>query len=174
MQLALLMMWWVAGSYLSSLTPRTMVMSSPLAGALMMTFWAPASMCAPAFVASVKMPVDSRTMSTPRSPQGRAAGSFSARILISRPSMMIDVVAGLDLARVGAVGRVVLEQQRVHLGVDQVVDGDDLDVRRTLDQRLEGLAADAAEAVDADAGRHAAVLLAIRVAARSAVPDRSN
>ena len=45
-QLALLMMWCAAGSYLSSLTPRTIVMSSPLAGALMMTFLAPASMWA--------------------------------------------------------------------------------------------------------------------------------
>jgi hypothetical protein len=50
----------------------------------------PASMWAFAFVASVKMPVLSRTMSTPRSPHGQRAGSFSARILISRPSMMID------------------------------------------------------------------------------------
>ena len=66
-------------------------MSSFLAGALMMTFWAPAVMWAVALSASVKMPVDSRTMSTPRSPHGRAAGSFSARILISRPSMMIEL-----------------------------------------------------------------------------------
>jgi hypothetical protein len=65
-------------------------MSSFFAGALMMTFFAPASMWAFAFVASVKMPVLSRTMSTPRSPHGSAAGSFSARILISRSSMMID------------------------------------------------------------------------------------
>ena len=65
-------------------------MSSFLAGALMMTFFAPASMCAWALAASVKMPVLSRTMSTPRSPQGRFAGSRSARILISWPSMMID------------------------------------------------------------------------------------
>ena len=65
-------------------------MSSFLAGALMITFFAPASMCALAFVASVKMPVLSRTMSTPRSPHGSAAGSRSARILISRPSMMIE------------------------------------------------------------------------------------
>ena len=66
-------------------------MSSFLAGALMITFWAPAVMWALALSASVKMPVDSRTMSTPRSPQGSAAGSFSARILISRPSMMIEL-----------------------------------------------------------------------------------
>ena len=37
-QLALEMMLCLAGSYLSSLTPRTMVMSSLVAGAEMMTF----------------------------------------------------------------------------------------------------------------------------------------
>ena len=63
-------------------------MSSFLAGALMMTFVAPASICALALSASVKMPVDSRTMSTPRSPHGSVAGSFSLRTLISRPSMI--------------------------------------------------------------------------------------
>ena len=129
-------------------------MSSPFAGALMITFLAPASRWARAFSASVKMPVDSRTMSTPRSPHGSAAGSFSARTLISRPSMMIERSPALDGAVVGAVGRVVLEQQGVHLGVDEVVDGDDLDVRRALDEGLERLAADAAEAVDADARGH--------------------
>ena len=105
--------------------------------------------------ASVKMPVLSSTMSTPRSPHGRFAGSFSARTLISRPSMMIDASPVCStVARVGAVRRVVLEQERVHLGVDEVVDRDDLDVGRALDERLERLAADAAEAVDADAGGH--------------------
>ena len=63
-------------------------MSSPLAGALMMTFFAPAVMWAAAFSALVKRPVDSRTMSTPRSPHGRAAGSRSLRTLTSRPSMI--------------------------------------------------------------------------------------
>ena len=48
------MMWWLAWSYLPSLTPRQMVMSSPLAGAEMMTFLAPAVMCALALSASVK------------------------------------------------------------------------------------------------------------------------
>ena len=63
-------------------------------------------------------------------------------------------VAGLDLAVIGAIRRVVLEQQGVHLGIDEVVDGDDLHVRRALDERLERLAADTAEAVDADADCH--------------------
>ena len=38
-------------------------------------------------------------------------------------------VARLDLTVVGAVGRVVLEEQGVHLGIDEVVDRDDFDVR---------------------------------------------
>ena len=39
------MIWCFAGSYFSSLTPRTTVMSGPLAGAVMITFFAPAAMC---------------------------------------------------------------------------------------------------------------------------------
>src|SRR5688572_27244354 len=54
-------MWWVLASYLSWFTPITMVMSSFLAGAEMITFFAPAAMCALAFSASVKRPVDSTT-----------------------------------------------------------------------------------------------------------------
>ena len=53
-----------------------------------------------------------------------------------------------------------LEQQGVHLGIDEVVDRDDLDVRGSLDKGLERLAADPAEAVDADAGGHGRILLA--------------
>ena len=85
-QLALETTWWLAGSYLSSLTPRTMVMSSFLAGALMMTFFAPPWMCFSASALLVKRPVDSMTMSTPRSRQGSAAGSFSANTFTSSPS----------------------------------------------------------------------------------------
>ena len=47
-----------------------------------------------------------------------------------------------------------LEQQGVEACIDQIVDGDDLDVGRALDQRLERLAADPAEAVDAYANCH--------------------
>src|SRR5579875_3443158 len=57
-------------------------MSSPLAGAEMITFFAPASMCARASSALVNRPVDSTTTSTPRSRHGSFAGSRSARILI--------------------------------------------------------------------------------------------
>ena len=64
-------------------------MSSFLAGAEMMTFLAPAWMCAAAFSASVNRPVDSSTMSTPRSPQGRVAGSLTCRTFTVLPSMTI-------------------------------------------------------------------------------------
>src|SRR3989344_6846132 len=72
-----------AVSILSSLTPSTIVSaSSPLAGALMMTFLAPASMWALALAGSVNRPVDSITTATPRSFHGSLAGSFSDKTLI--------------------------------------------------------------------------------------------
>src|SRR5689334_1726033 len=83
-QEALEMIVWASESYFSSLTPITIVMSSSLAGAEMMTFFAPASMCARAAGPVVNRPVDSITTSTPRSPHGSLAGSRSARILIDR------------------------------------------------------------------------------------------
>ena len=61
----------------------TTVISSPLAGAEMMTLRAPASRCPLALGASVNRPVDSMTYSTPSCFQGRAAGpSLTARHLI--------------------------------------------------------------------------------------------
>src|SRR5689334_15924581 len=69
------------GSYLSWLTPITIVRSSSLAGAEMMTFLAPAVRWALAFSASVKRPVDSITYSTPSDFQGSWAGSFMASTL---------------------------------------------------------------------------------------------
>ena len=83
---ALEMTWCWSGSYLSKLTPSTTVMSSLEAGALMMTFFAPASRCAFALVASVKKPVDSMTTSAPRSAHGSAPGSRSASTLTGVPS----------------------------------------------------------------------------------------
>src|SRR6185369_7201490 len=54
-------MWCLAWSYFSWFTPITVVRSSPLAGAEMITFFAPAVMWALALSASVKRPVDSMT-----------------------------------------------------------------------------------------------------------------
>ena len=70
------MTWCVAGSYCSWLTPITNVPSGPVAGAVMMTFLAPAAMCLAASSRLVNLPVHSNTTSTPRSFQGSAAGSF--------------------------------------------------------------------------------------------------
>src|SRR5882757_9633218 len=92
-QEALEMMWWLAASYLSLLTPITMVMSSSLAGAEMMTFLAPPVMCWPAVSPVVKMPVDSITMSTPRSPHGMSDGLRSDSTLMVWPStVMVSAV----------------------------------------------------------------------------------
>ncbi len=68
----------------------TKVASSFLAGAEMMTFLAPASMCALAFLASVKKPVDSMTMSAPSSPQGRLAGLRGRRALKVLPPTVME------------------------------------------------------------------------------------
>src|SRR5687768_3516077 len=76
-QEALEMTVWLSASYALWLTPMTTVMSSLDAGAEMMTFLAPPSTWARALVASVKKPVDSTTISTPRSPHFRAEGSRS-------------------------------------------------------------------------------------------------
>ena len=94
-------MWCAAGSYASSLTPITIVMSSSLAGAEMMTFFAPASRCALAVGPVVNRPVDSITTSTPRSLHGSLAGSRSARILIDlSPTRMVSPDTDTSSARV--------------------------------------------------------------------------
>ena len=54
----------------------------------------------------------------------------------------------LDVAGIRPVRRVVLEQQRVEARLDEVVDRHDFDVGGALDERLERLATDPAEAVD--------------------------
>src|SRR3954466_6053854 len=77
--------WWLSLSYWSKLTPRTTVASGSVAGAEMMTFLAPPSMCLAASARLVKKPVDSITTSTFRSPHGRLAGSRSASTLTSLP-----------------------------------------------------------------------------------------
>ncbi len=64
-------------------------MSSPLAGAEMMTFDAPASTCLRASSADVNIPVDSTTTVAPTDAQGRSAGSLSAKTGIDVPSTTI-------------------------------------------------------------------------------------
>src|SRR3954453_8263540 len=77
-------------SYRWSLTPMTIVTSSPVAGAEMITFLAPpASTCLRASSALVKKPVDSTTTSTPRPPHGRLAGSRSESTLMVLPPTLM-------------------------------------------------------------------------------------
>ena len=80
--------WCRAGSYSPSFTPMHTVMSGSVAGALMMTFLAPAARCFPAFSPELKRPVDSMTTSTPRSDHGSAPGSRSASTRTDFPSTM--------------------------------------------------------------------------------------
>merc|ERR1719159_1454120 len=87
-------------SYSSSLTPTTRVgVSASLAGAEMMTFLAPPSMCFMQPSVVVKAPVDSQTYSTPVSFHGisvgsRVAESVTGRPLMERPPSMISQVPG--------------------------------------------------------------------------------
>merc|ERR1719387_2337550 len=75
-----------AGSYSSVLTPTTMVgVSASLAGAEMMTFFAPPSMCFMHPSVVVKAPVDSQTYSTPALDHGISVGSRVAERVTSRP-----------------------------------------------------------------------------------------
>merc|ERR1719253_1451408 len=90
----------VAGSYSSWLTPTTRVgVSASLAGAEMMTFLAPPSMCFMQPSVVVKAPVDSQTYSTPVDFHGISVGSrvaemVTSRPLILRPPSMISHVPG--------------------------------------------------------------------------------
>merc|ERR1740138_387894 len=78
-----------AGSYSSWLTPTTRVgVSASLAGAEMMTFFAPPSTCFMQSGVVVKAPVDSQTYSTPVSFQGISVGSRVAERVTLRPLIM--------------------------------------------------------------------------------------
>ena len=72
----------LAGSYIPSFTPNTMVTSSPLAGAEMMTFFTVPFRCFLASSAFVNNPVDSTTTWAPREVQSSSAGSFILKTLM--------------------------------------------------------------------------------------------
>src|ERR1700690_468319 len=97
-QEALETMWFLAGSYLPSFTPMTTVRQSPLAGAEMMTFFAPAVMWPWAFSTSVNKPVDSITRSTPSAFHGSSAGDLALTTLMSLPLTMRMSSSGLSAA----------------------------------------------------------------------------
>src|SRR5436309_9769372 len=90
-------MWCLAGSYLSSLTPSTTVKSSFFAGAEMMTFFTGPRTCFLASLASVNRPVDSMTTCAPTVSQGSAAGSFSLKTLMGLSSFVMLLAAAVIL-----------------------------------------------------------------------------
>jgi hypothetical protein len=129
-------------------------MSSPEAGAEMMTFFAPAARCLAASSRLVKKPVDDVDAEVaPGQVRRVAVGEDLERLAVDDQL----AVADLDRARVRAEDRVVLEQLAERLGVRQVVDGDPLDVGVARVGGAEQVAADAAEAVDPDTYGHGRV-----------------
>jgi len=120
----------------------------------MRTFLAPAVMWARALSASVKRPVDSMTMSTPEvlPRQLRRVADLEH---LDGLTVDHDRVVGVgDGAVEVAVRGVVREEERVGRDVHDVVDGDDLEPGRALDDSLQRLPADTTETVDADANCH--------------------
>ena len=94
----------------------------------MITFLAPPAMCALAAGPVVKRPVDSITMSTPRSPQGRLAGSRSARILIDlSPTRIVSPSTVTASLQDGRPTVSYLSRWAMVFDVAEVVRGDDLD-----------------------------------------------
>ncbi len=127
--------------------------SGPLAGAVMMTFFAPAARCFAASSRLVNLPVDSKTTSTPeRLP--RQLGRVLHRQDLERVAVHADrAVAGRDVGLEVPEHRVVLQQVRERVGVREVVDRDEVDVV-VAERRPQDVPADATEAVDADLDCH--------------------
>lgn len=68
----------------------TIVWSTSLPGAEIMTLFAPALRCFEALSLSRKMPVDSMTISISKSFQGRVSGHLSLKTFISLPLTIIE------------------------------------------------------------------------------------
>merc|ERR1719258_767114 len=141
--------------YLVWLTPITNIGASA-DGAEMITFFAPPCRCIDAFSITVKIPVDSQTISAPASAPRHlvrvADGVELDHVAVDRQRRLRLVV--LDRALVLAVGRVVLEEvRRVFDVAERVVDR--LDAGAVLlARRAAHEATDAAEAGDTEVGRH--------------------
>ena len=116
------MTWWFAASYFSWLTPMTIVMSSSVAGAEIMTFLAPAVMCFFASDALVKWPVDSMTMSALTDAQGRFAGSRSAKtLMVLPPTVMVSSVCETSKPRRPKIESYFKRWARVALSVRSLI-----------------------------------------------------
>src|ERR1051325_5015717 len=151
--------WCLAGSYFFSFTPMQIVMSSPLAGAEITTFFAPAVRCLAACSRSVKRPVLSSTSSTPSSFHGSFSGSLIAVTRISRPFTT-------RLSPLGStVPGIVLEEVGERLGIGDVVDAHEFQVGLFRhDGGPQHIAPDTSEPVDPYANGHAHSLIEVRYA----------
>ena len=129
-------------------------MSSSLAGAEMMTFLAPPSMCLAAASRLVNRPVDSMTISAPRSSQGSAAGIFLGQHLHLVAGRREAPVRELDFLLEATEHRVVLQEMRQHRGIGEVVDGNDVEITALRSGGPKEVAPDATEAIDSYAGGH--------------------
>ena len=114
------------------------------------------------------------TTSTPSSPHGSALGSRSDSTSSSSPSTEMPVFVALIVVRQHPEHRVVLQEVRHRLERPEVVDGDEVDVGATLLGGPEEVAADAAEAVDADANGHRGASFHTRRVDRSADASRGS
>ena len=119
---------WAAGSNSSSLTPTTKVASAPEHGAETSTRGAPPSRWRAAAPRLVKMPVDSTTTSTPRSPHGRSSGLRTDRTLM-RPRPLAACRRRLTRRRPAAVDRVAAQQMGHRVDRSEIVDGHHVDAR---------------------------------------------
>ena len=146
----------------------TTVRQSPLAGAEMMTFFAPAVMWPLAFSTSVNRPVDSITRSTPmRFPRQfrRRLGADDLDFLaVDDEHVVLGLVGGgflrADRAVETALDGVVLEQVREVVRRNDIADGDDFDVladQSLFDQRPEDQASNAAEPVNCNFYCHSSI-----------------
>ena len=151
---ALEMMFWLP-SYLSSLTPSTMVMSSSLAGAEMITFLAPASRCPLALSVGEQAGGFDDDVDAEVAPRQRGR-SFPDLKSLDLGVADDDRVLAFEADVLGkpAQDRVKFEQMRQRGVVGEVVDRDDLDVRALALGLLSRqgpveIAPDSAEAVNA-------------------------
>jgi hypothetical protein len=136
----------------------TTVRQSPLAGAEMMTFLAPAVMWPLAFSTSVNRPVDSITSSTPSAFHGSSAGDLALTTLISLPLTMSTSspacrrrISWSRPALEAALDGIIFEQVRQIVRRHDIADRDHLDVlahHALFDERAEDQATDAPEPVD--------------------------
>ena len=122
------MMWCCSGSYASSFTPSTSVTSGSVAGALMMTFFAPALEVLRGVVAlreeAGRLDHHLGAHVAPGERRGIALGEHLQLVAVHDQA----VVGEVDLALERAEDRVVLEQVSERLRVGQVVDPDPVDV----------------------------------------------